>query len=333
MNEPNAAKGRPAGRLAEISPVEDPFAGRIMSNSFVIFGLVLGLLIVPLFLGSGVMTLGGFYLCSQEARNDGWPAALTDNAVFIVALGIPLLLGSIYVAFRCPNLFAEWCLRRRAKREIRSRPDWIVDPDDPEAMFVQIVPRCNWGRIMLETATDVGFLKVDASRREILFEGDKERYRISRIGHRLVRGQADRLRRRDAQPHQAVHDRAPCPARDRYLGEANRSARRFRQPRRRQATSPGTGAPRQDVKRPRVRISLLEDLRVAQADPLRLDACSLPQKRIMVLLKFMLDRFQVLPVVDKVRNIVFRQSFLLQSLIMGLLILLQGFDCETSRFQ
>jgi hypothetical protein len=31
---------------------------------------------------------------------------------------------------------------------------------------------------MLETATDVGFLKIDENRREILFEGDKERYRI-----------------------------------------------------------------------------------------------------------------------------------------------------------
>jgi hypothetical protein len=32
--------------------------------------------------------------------------------------------------------------------------------------------------MMLETASDAGFLKVDAQRREILFEGDKERFRI-----------------------------------------------------------------------------------------------------------------------------------------------------------
>ena len=136
------------------------------------------MMILPLFFGPILITLGGIYLCTDEAKNDGWQGLLTDSAPLIVALGALFLPVGVYIGLRRPNLFGEWYLRRHAKNEIRSRPNWIVDPDDPEAIFVQIVPRCNWGRVMLETATDVGFLKVDENRREILFEGDKERYCI-----------------------------------------------------------------------------------------------------------------------------------------------------------
>src|SRR5206468_8997785 len=51
-------------------------------------------------------------------------------------------------------------------------------PDDPDAVFVEIVPRENWYRLMLETATDVGFLKIDTQSNQLLFEGDKQRYII-----------------------------------------------------------------------------------------------------------------------------------------------------------
>src|SRR6185369_10563065 len=44
--------------------------------------------------------------------------------------------------------------------------------------LVEIVPRANWGRVMLETASDIGYLLIDGSRREVLFEGDRERMRI-----------------------------------------------------------------------------------------------------------------------------------------------------------
>jgi hypothetical protein len=61
---------------------------------------------------------------------------------------------------------------------MQSRTDAIVDIQDPEAIFVQIVPRGHWGQIMLETATDVGFLIIDPIAREIRVEGGRERSRI-----------------------------------------------------------------------------------------------------------------------------------------------------------
>jgi hypothetical protein len=166
------------GPIGQVSKIEDPFVGKILSKRVLIIGNVFAMMILPLFFGPVLLTLAGIYLCTDEAKNDGWQGLLTDSAPLIVAVGTLLLPVGLYLGLRCPNLFGEWFLRRHAKNEIRSRPNWIVDPDDPEAIFVQIVPRCNWGRVMLETATDVGFLKVDENRREILFEGDKERYCI-----------------------------------------------------------------------------------------------------------------------------------------------------------
>ena len=44
--------------------------------------------------------------------------------------------------------------------------------------FVDIIPRHNWGKMMMENATDIGFLQMDSRRRQLIFEGDRERYWI-----------------------------------------------------------------------------------------------------------------------------------------------------------
>src|SRR5262249_46337987 len=54
----------------------------------------------------------------------------------------------------------------------------LVKADDPEAFFVQIIPRENWTVIMGENAADVGLLKVDRKHRELRYEGDVERWTI-----------------------------------------------------------------------------------------------------------------------------------------------------------
>lgn len=75
---------------------------------------------------------------------------------------------------RIGNKYVRWM----ADSEFHSRADRIVSPDDQDAIFVEVVPRRNWGQLMLETATDVGYLLVDKSQRRVLFEGDRERYLI-----------------------------------------------------------------------------------------------------------------------------------------------------------
>ncbi len=41
-----------------------------------------------------------------------------------------------------------------------------------------MVPRINWGKQMMENASDIGFLELNKSRRELIFEGDRQRYWI-----------------------------------------------------------------------------------------------------------------------------------------------------------
>jgi hypothetical protein len=68
-----------------------------------------------------------------------------------------------------------------SRRSIGPRKDKWVDPDRPGDLptyFTQVVPRKNWGTMMLETASDTGFLQIDHRRKEIRFEGDIERFRI-----------------------------------------------------------------------------------------------------------------------------------------------------------
>jgi hypothetical protein len=68
--------------------------------------------------------------------------------------------------------------RRWLAAAIRQRPGALVEPDDPDAVYVGVVPRQNWGRLMLENCQDVGLLKTDPARRELLFEGVRQRWRI-----------------------------------------------------------------------------------------------------------------------------------------------------------
>jgi hypothetical protein len=69
-------------------------------------------------------------------------------------------------------------LRKKFKSELARRTGVLVQPDDPDALFVEIVPKLNWGKTMLDNASDIGLLLVDKGRREIRFEGDKERWRV-----------------------------------------------------------------------------------------------------------------------------------------------------------
>jgi hypothetical protein len=67
---------------------------------------------------------------------------------------------------------------RQARRAFELRADPAVDWNDPDLVFVDIIPRINWGKTMMENATDIGFLELNQKKRELIFEGDRERYWI-----------------------------------------------------------------------------------------------------------------------------------------------------------
>jgi hypothetical protein len=88
--------------------------------------------------------------------------------------GLMAAIGFTWFA-RNPVLLPGWFMLTKARRLVRDRPDRVVDPDEPDVLFVEVVPRENWKKLKLETATDVGFLTVDEQRRQVRFEGDQER--------------------------------------------------------------------------------------------------------------------------------------------------------------
>ena len=75
-----------------------------------------------------------------------------------------------------PSFLGQGFFRGVAKRIFKSREEAVVDPDHPDALFVQVIPKSNWGRHVGEPASDVGFLIPDTANRRLLFEGDLERW-------------------------------------------------------------------------------------------------------------------------------------------------------------
>jgi hypothetical protein len=106
-----------------------------------------------------------------------WP----ERPAWIVFAGVPagfgFLFGSIGLA-RYINVIPARYLHARLCREIAGRSDAIVRPDDPDAIFVEVVPRRNWVPSNNENADDFGLLRVDRERGLILFEGGAERWAL-----------------------------------------------------------------------------------------------------------------------------------------------------------
>jgi hypothetical protein len=164
---------------ADVKPIDELFAHRILSLKTVILGNLLTLTpLLLLFAGIGLAAGAAYLAFGEGAPEDGEHVLDPRVGVLLIAVGVLVAAASAYWGLRNTTKLANWYLRRLARREVLSRPDGLVDPDHPEAVFVEVVPRQNWNRLMLETATDVGFLLVEELRREVLFEGDRERMRI-----------------------------------------------------------------------------------------------------------------------------------------------------------
>lgn len=164
---------------AEIKPIDEQYAGRILSSGNVVIGnLCCFAPVVSIFAGLGLMAASAYFLIPEGGPKDADETTQAILGGLLIFVGLIITGASAYWGLRNITKLGNWYIRRVARREIQSRPDAIVNPSDPEAIFVELVPRANWNRLMLETATDIGFLFVDESRREVLFEGDHEQMRI-----------------------------------------------------------------------------------------------------------------------------------------------------------
>jgi hypothetical protein len=174
------AKGATGSRghdsSALVAPIPAPFAGKVLTlptklieNAFLFVQfLVLGIFcLMPLPVGIAIAD-GCF------GKNDN-RAAIPVCLALVVSF---VLILWVFVRQLVKNPWSSRYLYYKVRKEFRHRPDAIVDLKNPEAILVQVIPRQNWQRIMLEDAADVGFLFVDLEGRQLLFEGDHERYRV-----------------------------------------------------------------------------------------------------------------------------------------------------------
>lgn len=167
----------PSRAQVQVQDISSQPAARILSKGHVVIAYLLGMIPVY-FLLIGMIAMGVTYPIAFNNPVFQPPINLTANeALTAFIAGGCIILASLVAAFGFPNIGTVY-MRRLATRTIRQRPGAIVNPEAKDALFVDVVPRSNWNRFMWENAADIGFLAVDLERREILFEGDRQRYRI-----------------------------------------------------------------------------------------------------------------------------------------------------------
>ena len=160
-----------AAPFAQVASLPGKYADKILSGR--LYRLVRGFSTVSPLLLVGAVALAIFEGLPQFDPNPAAPGP----AKRYLGIALLVLAGTTFLTvlvFARPNAW----LRRIARDEIRLRPGRSVDPDSPEARFVEVVPRSNWNKGMRENAIDVGFLMVNAEQHCLLFEGDRERYLI-----------------------------------------------------------------------------------------------------------------------------------------------------------
>lgn len=182
---PPIPAGLSRSQLIEVTPIPPADARKVMNGWTIAVGNLLSLVIVAAMILFAAGIFAGIFLSGLPELMDhkGSPPNLARvvAGLALSAVCLVLCILSGYVGLKNSSFLGNRYYLGRAKRFFSLRRDRIVDPDRTSNLptfFVEVVPRRNWGKLMLETATDVGFLQVDARRGEIRFEGDCERYRI-----------------------------------------------------------------------------------------------------------------------------------------------------------
>jgi hypothetical protein len=165
ISRPEPARGR-----AEICPVPPPYGGTILTRGHIFIETLVGLVptVFALAACAGLIGYGVYFRGELEIQH----FACIGGAV------IALLGGWIWYSLNFASYLPSIYLHSVARRALKQRPNAWVEADNPDVMYVQVIPRSHWGKIMLENASDVGYLLVEKTRRVILFEGDRERWRI-----------------------------------------------------------------------------------------------------------------------------------------------------------
>ena len=179
QDEPAATTADKDVVYAEIQPLGPDHAGKIMTRKTVLIGNAFALFgLIGIFGGIGFLVWGGMTAFPDHPPEDGISPTTKEIGIALMILGGLLACSALVGMVTDTSFLGNRYLRKLLHREIARRTSVQVEPADPDALFVEIVPKLNWGKMMLENASDVGLLLLDRSKRELRFEGDNERWRI-----------------------------------------------------------------------------------------------------------------------------------------------------------
>lgn len=161
-------------KSAQVEALPPEYADKILSASSIrrirtLYGIVFPLTIIAAV---------GLLVWAANLRNKSIDDANPSDARPSIALCISgiSLIAALLIVRLLVGTRNQW-LRRVARKEVNRRPDKIVNPDAPDARFVELVPKSAWhDKTLVENASDVGFLQIENGC--LLYEGDNERYRI-----------------------------------------------------------------------------------------------------------------------------------------------------------
>ncbi|MDB6065479.1 MAG: hypothetical protein JWR26_1687 [Pedosphaera sp.] len=164
---------------ADIKPVDPLFAGKVLTTKTKLIGSGLVIAILVGCIAFIAMAVVGAMTAFPDHPPVGGVSTLAK--VFgevLIGLGSIGGMWAFVLALTRPDYFATRYVRGVTMHQFARRPHPLVKPDDAGVLFVQIIPRANWGKVKLDDASDIGFLRVDREHGELLFEGDNEYYRI-----------------------------------------------------------------------------------------------------------------------------------------------------------
>jgi hypothetical protein len=78
----------------------------------------------------------------------------------------------------CSDVPENRWIERRLRHSVAERPDPLVAAHDSEGLYVSLIPRTSFAKVQLTMSSDLLLLRLDRRSRQLLMEGDADRYRI-----------------------------------------------------------------------------------------------------------------------------------------------------------
>ena len=179
VEEQDEAVGDKNITYAEITPVPSDHAGKVMTRKTLVIASLFSFGVLGGFFGGmGLLLWGLLTAFPDHPPLEGVSPEAKGFGITLMIAGIALFCVSLAIAFIDSSVMGNRYVRKVLRRELERRTSTLVDVNDPDALFAECVPKLNWGKMMLDNASDVGLLVVDRQKREVRFEGDTERWRI-----------------------------------------------------------------------------------------------------------------------------------------------------------